>query len=165
MICFGGLRETAAYNIMKFSEEIKSGNLTQECDIAVVDWPEYGRSIGRVSSGSLKSAAAEITEHFSNMYSEVVLVGYSMGTGYAVHAAQQCSVDDMILLAPYADASDLCNSAIKISSVAFTCSVLYNPPCFGGKNAECRFKKQTGLLWSADDAYIGYIVFNGRHSL
>ena len=114
LIYFGGIDETAACSAIRLFDQRKSGLLDISCDIAVVDWPEYGQSSGKGTSDTLKQAAVDIVRYFQVSHEKVIIMGYSMGTGYAVYAANVCNCDDLILISPYSDASDLCNSAINV---------------------------------------------------
>lgn len=105
-------------------------------DIAVVDWPSYGESEGIISDSSMKLSAKGIVTAFQSAGSpseelpagiiypsligtdysceDVVIMGYSLGTGPAIYAAAECGCKDLILLSPYYSTVDLYNSVTPV---------------------------------------------------
>ena len=114
IVFFGGISESAAFSIMRFNKIRENGGDYDDYDIAVVDWPEFGKSEGKASEDSLKKASVVIAEHYKSKYRKMIIMGYSMGTGYATYAASKVPCDQLILIAPYYSSTDLINHVIPV---------------------------------------------------
>ena len=112
IIFFGGISENAALDMERFLGYEEDGYFT-DYDIAIVDWPGYGRSEGRAAEESLKNAACDIVSYFSGR-GRLYIMAYSMGTGPATYAASRCGCDGLVLIAPYESALDLYNAVVNI---------------------------------------------------
>lgn len=112
LIYFYGISDDAASCMLDFLKIKESGAAYSSVDIAVVDWPSYGKSKGLCSDSTMKESACDIVRSFNESY--VVIMGYSLGTGPAVYAASKCGCDDLILLSPYYSSSDLYNNVTPI---------------------------------------------------
>lgn len=87
-------------------------------DIAIFDYPGYGKTDGIPSEETLKAfglasfdAIAQRTDIDKD---RIVVFGYSLGTGVADYVASKRDVDGLILMAPYADGYDLYNNFVDI---------------------------------------------------
>lgn len=136
LIYFYGISDCAASSMEMFVDSIASDETFSGIDIAVIDWPSYGDSPGYLTDSSMKIAAADTVSAFMNTqadtqralkslsgavlcdvsYScrEIIIMGYSLGTGPAVYSAAECGCDDLILLSPYYSSADLYNSVIPV---------------------------------------------------
>lgn len=92
-------------------------NTIRKYNIVIVDYPEYGRSEGKISEESLKSfgllvydmVLARVKENTS-----IIIAGYSLGTGIACYTASNREAVGLILVAPYSDGYDLYNGKLNI---------------------------------------------------
>ena len=118
LIYFYGISDDAASSMLKFCKAKNTEEAYPDVDIAVIDWPGYGRSEGHATDSSLRQAAVDIVNEFfaGNVYhyDDITIMGYSLGTGPATYAAGICGCDDLILLAPYYSAADLYNSVTPV---------------------------------------------------
>ena len=83
-------------------------------DLAVFDYPGYGRAPGRPTEPSLLRMALAAFDRLRDRYDTVCVLGYSIGTGPANYVAANRPVAALALMAPYADGYDLYNSALDI---------------------------------------------------
>lgn len=122
LIYFYGISDDAASCMLDLLDIRASGRAYGGVDLAVVDWPSYGKSKGLCSDISMRESACDVVRFFSghNAASEdyscsrIVIMGYSLGTGPAVYAASECGCDDLILLSPYYSSADLYNTVTPI---------------------------------------------------
>lgn len=122
IIYFYGISDDAASSMLEFLDIRASGSAFNNVDLAVADWPSYGKSKGLFSDDSMRESACEIVHFFSGQNaasedyscSRIVIMGYSLGTGPAVYAASKCGCDDLILISPYYSSTDLYNNVTPI---------------------------------------------------
>ena len=79
-------------------------------DIFMPDYRGFGKSDGKISGQKqLLSDAQKVYDHLKTMYdeSEIVLVGYSLGTGIASYLAAKNDPQQLVLNSPYISFTDL----------------------------------------------------------
>ncbi len=86
------------------------------CHFACVDYPSYGKSEGTISDDQLRKYALEVYDYLINReeVTEILVLGYSIGTGVANYLAAQRDVAGLMLMAPYANGYDLYNGMVNI---------------------------------------------------
>lgn len=116
VLYFCGNGENASTKMCRISEMSPKENPFMNCNFLFVDYPGYGKSSGSTSEASLKQYGLDVYDWTKEQYpdSEVIVMGYSLGTGVANYVAGKRQTDGLILLAPYADGYDLYNSQIGI---------------------------------------------------
>lgn len=98
------------------SENMKSvfGNY----NLMIVDYPGYGLSNGKPSDKSMFLASDYIFKYASKMKevdkNNIVIMGYSIGTGVATYCASKYQTNALILIAPYDNALSLYNDNVNI---------------------------------------------------
>ena len=116
LIYFYGISDNAASCMLGFLDN----STYEDIDIAVIDWPSYGKSKGFCSDNSMRSAACAVVNAFKEgavwgySCSDIIIMGYSLGTGPAVYAAAECGCSDLVLISPYYSAADLYNRVTPI---------------------------------------------------
>lgn len=84
----------------------------------LVDYPGYGLSEGSPSEKTMFDAALKVYDYASNLdnvdKSNIVVLGYSIGTGVATYVSSQKDVAGLILVAPYDEALSLYNDNVNI---------------------------------------------------
>lgn len=87
-------------------------------NVLVADYPGYGFSDGIPSDTSFYEMALDVYEYASNLdyvdTNNIIVIGYSIGTGVATYLASERNVNGLILLAPYDNALSLYNDYIDI---------------------------------------------------
>lgn len=117
VIMFGGNAQNSSNTCMNFYKnnvfEIFTGY-----NFLVVDYPEYGLSTGKVSEKSMFEAANKIYEYAENLEyvdnDNIVVLGFSIGTGVASYISSEKNPNGLVLVAPYDCATSLYNNAINI---------------------------------------------------
>lgn len=149
VLYFGGNGENASRRIMTIEDDLQT--VFEGYNVAIIDYPGYGKSTGSPSEESLKSmglAAYDALVARDDVKS-IVMFGYSIGTGLANYVASERDVAGMILMAPYADGYDLYNSmvnifygplrlmvAFRMESISFAENVAVQPLILASKNDE-----------------------------
>lgn len=117
VLYFCGNGENAATRMLRIMD---NGALItfKGCNIAIFDYPGYGKSDGSPSEGTLKEfglAVFDALAQRSDVAQERIIVfGYSMGTGVADYVASKRDPAGLILMAPYSDGYDLYNGSMNI---------------------------------------------------
>lgn len=126
VLYFGGNMENAATTLNRLSDNQLA--TFAGCHFAQVDYPGYGLSEGRPSDASLKHMALAAYDALSARedVTDIVVLGYSIGTGPANYVAANRDVSGLILMAPYADGVDLFNSVVNMFHGPLKLLVSYN---------------------------------------
>lgn len=115
ILYFGGNGENSARrmrNIQKSSDY----KFLEEYNIAIFDYPSYGKSKGTPSESTFKKYGLKVYDYIKEQYpqSKIVLWAYSIGTGVANYTASKRNVSGMALMAPYANGYDLYNKFVDM---------------------------------------------------
>lgn len=119
----------------------------------MVDYPGYGLSEGKPSEKTMFQTALAAYDYAVNLdtidKNNVVIMGYSIGTGPATYLASQRDVKGLILLAPYDCALSLYNNTLdifhgpvrllaryKFDSKTYAQNVLISPLIIASQNDE-----------------------------
>jgi len=88
------------------------------CNIAIFDYPGYGKTDGIPSEETLKdSGLAEfdaLAQRKDVNRNRIIVFGYSIGTGVADYVSSKRKTAGLILMAPYSDGYDLYNGIVNI---------------------------------------------------
>lgn len=82
----------------------------QGYDFFILDYPGYGKSSGEISSeaqlhASVEAAYSEMLKSYKE--NDIIIIGYSIGSGPATHLAASHQPAQLILQAPYYSITDL----------------------------------------------------------
>lgn len=87
-------------------------------NIMIVDYPGYGLSDGKPSDKTMFDAALKVYDYAQKQEyvdtNNIVLLGYSIGTGVVTYLASERDVNGLILISPYDQALSLYNHAANI---------------------------------------------------
>lgn len=118
IICFyGNGMNASATSLMIFKDKNGIyGDFNENTDFVCVDYPGYGISGGAPDSDSVKEVALKVYDEVASWEttSEIILFGYSIGTGIATYTASERDAAGLILWAPYANAYDIFNNYLNI---------------------------------------------------
>ena len=100
------------------------------CHFAQVDYPSYGLSGGKPSAEAYRTMALDVYDALTARedVTEIIVLGYSIGTGPAHWCAANRPVSGLILLAPYADGFDLFNNIVPVFHGPLEALVCYDMP-------------------------------------
>ena len=113
VLYFYGNYETAATRLVTLCSDYGCSAFVG-CNFAVFDYPAYGKSEGRCTERSILSFAVDVYDEISKRTDNIIVLGYSVGTGPACYLASIRDVRGLILYAPYADTVDLYNNVLDI---------------------------------------------------
>ena len=154
VIYYGGNGENASTRMLTILEKENLQELFSEYNIAIIDYPGYGKSKGTPpSESSLKEMGIAAFEALSEREDvdadNIVLMGYSIGTGVANYVASERNSRGLLLIAPYADGYDLYNQfagvfygpmrllvAFPMESVQFAEQITVQPVLLASKSDE-----------------------------
>lgn len=116
VLYFGGNGENSSTAIKNLVNSEEKRGAYSGCHFAYVDYPSYGKSEGDISAEALRKYALEVYDYLVNRpeVTEVIVIGYSLGTGVANYLASEREVAGLILMAPYADGYDLYNGMVNV---------------------------------------------------
>ncbi len=113
VLYFYGNYETASTRLLQLSENYEASAF-KGCNFAVFDYPGYGKSEGKCTDDTILAFALEVYDELSEITDDIIVTGYSLGTGPACYLAGKREVKALVLYAPYADGTDLYNNVIDI---------------------------------------------------
>jgi pimeloyl-ACP methyl ester carboxylesterase len=90
-------------NAEEVSDMIEQVNDIKNCAFVIINYRGYGESTGKPSQKNLFSDAVSIYDHCQKKfgYSNVTIMGRSLGSGIAIDLASQEDVNGLILVTPY----------------------------------------------------------------
>ena len=117
VIYFGGNAQNSS-NTMAYYFDSWIFDYFEWYNVLMVDYPEYGYSEWDIGEKAMFKAANDIYNRAINQpdidTKNIVIIGYSIGTGVATYCASINKVKWLILIAPYDQALSLYNNAINI---------------------------------------------------
>lgn len=117
VIFYGGNAQNSSNTCTTFLDDERYVNFGSY-NFLCVDYPGYGLSDGEPSDESMFDAALRIYDYACQLDNvdpnNIVVIGYSIGTGSATYVASQRDVSGLILVAPYDRALSLYNSVLDI---------------------------------------------------
>ena len=114
LLYYGGNSDNAA-SVLRRLTSTRRGTF-QGWNVAMIDYPGYGLSEGTPGDAAFRRMALAAYDTFAARedVTQIVVMGYSIGTGPASYAASQRPVDGLILMAPYAEGADLFNTVLDV---------------------------------------------------
>ena len=117
IVMFGGNAQNSSNTCMWF-HEAEIFNRFLGYNFLIIDYPEYGLSTGRVSEKTLFSTGIKTYEYAESLpftdKENIVVMGFSIGTGVATYVSSEKNPNGLILLAPYDEALSLYNNTLNI---------------------------------------------------
>ena len=117
LIYFGGNGEVS-YRHMRSREEQGAWEYFSGYYYLFIDYEGYGLNDGRINYRNMYEQALAVYDYALTIpqvdSSQIVTMGYSLGTGNAVYLAANRPIAGLILAAPYANGYDLYNGVLPI---------------------------------------------------
>jgi len=117
LIFFGGNAQNSSNTCLNFL----NNNIYQyfeNYNFMIIDYPGYGLSDGKPSDKTMFDSALKVYDYANNLdyidKNNIIVLGYSIGTGVATYVASQRNVNGLILIAPYDEALSLYNDNVNI---------------------------------------------------
>lgn len=108
IIYFGGNGEQIEDNIDFYSSNLK------DVDLLFINYRGYGGSSGSPRKSEIEKDVLAIYDKVSNQYSEISIVGRSLGSGVASWVASQRKVDKLVLVTPYESIASVASKRFPI---------------------------------------------------
>ena len=116
VIFFGGNAQNSSNTLYNYYQSGTMKDVFSNYNLMLIDYPGYGMSKGKSSDDSMFIASKYIFEYATKMsevdIDNIVIMGYSIGTGVASYCASENDASGLILVAPYDKALSLYNDAI-----------------------------------------------------
>lgn len=117
LIFFGGNAQNSSNTCLNFLHTDKY-KYFEGYNLMIIDYPGYGLSDGKPSDKTMFDSALKVYDYASQLdcvdEDNIVVLGYSIGTGVATYVASQRNVNGLILVAPYDEALSLYNDTVNI---------------------------------------------------
>lgn len=117
VIYFGGNAQSSE-NFFTVLNDKNGWDNFENCNVIMIDYPGYGLSQGKPSYKNILRMAdatyqyVEGNDFYGNK--EIIVMGFSLGTGVATYVASSYEVNGLILVAPYNNAKGLYNNVCNI---------------------------------------------------
>lgn len=125
IIIFAGRSETSA-EMMSVEGAFSNPSLG---NVIICDYPGYGQSQGIPTERNLKkmmlSAFDQLVQRDDIKDQNIIVWGYSLGTGIANYVCSQRDVDGLILMAPYLNGYELMNHFVDVFYGVFKIGMPY----------------------------------------
>jgi len=117
LIFFGGNAQNSSNTCRSFLNN-NSYRYFEGYNIMIIDYPGYGLSEGTPSDITMFEAALKVYDYACDLNcvdtDNIIVLGFSIGTGVATYVASQRDVNGLILIAPYDEALSLYNDNLNI---------------------------------------------------
>jgi len=156
VIYFGGNAENSS-NYMSYLYSRWIFDYFEWYNVLMVDYPEYGYSEWEIEEEALFKAANDIYNWAISQADvdadNIVIIGYSIGTGIATYCTSQNKIKGLILIAPYDRALSLYNNAINIFHWPLKILAKYNLDSLSYSE---NIDEEVQIITSYDDEVISY---------
>lgn len=161
VIFFGGNAQNSSNTLYNYYQSKTMKDVFGNYNLLLIDYPGYGMSKGKPSDDSMFIASKYIFEYATKMnevnIDNIVIMGYSIGTGVASYCASENDASGLILVAPYDKALSLYNDAIDSFHGSVASLVKYS---FDSSTYAENVTEPTLIFTSKKDEVINY-----KHSL
>ncbi len=115
ILFYGGNTMSAAATLHDMTSWDRENRLA-DCNFIMIDYPGYGRSLGKPSDTSLYAMALASFDQVRARpdVGDLYIMGFSLGSGPAIYAAAQRESAGLILLAPFDNGEHLFNQFLSI---------------------------------------------------
>lgn len=161
VIFFTGNAQNSSNTLYNYYSEGIMKDVFESYNLMIIDYPGYGLSEGEPSDESMFLASDYVFEYAVSMpkvnEDNIVILGYSIGTGVATYCASQNNASALILIAPYDEGTSLYNDYIDSFHGSMTSLVKYK---FDSSKYAEDVIEPTLIITSKSDEVINY-----EHSL
>ncbi len=112
IIYFGGNAEDVSGNIPEFR------NIFPRHNVYLVNYRGYGGSTGSPSEVGLYKDALAVYDEIRSQYTEISVIGRSLGSGVATYLATARDIDRLILVTPFDSIENVARKAMPILPVS-----------------------------------------------
>ncbi len=112
IIYFGGNAEDVSGNIPQFR------NIFPRHNVYLVNYRGYGGSTGSPSEAGLYKDALAVFDEIRSRYTDISVIGRSLGSGVATYLATAREIDRLILVTPFDSIENIAKKAMPILPVS-----------------------------------------------
>lgn len=156
VIFFGGNAQNSSNTCYSFLKN-DIYQYFENYNVMIIDYPGYGLSEGTTSDKTMFNAALKIYDYATTLDSvdedNIVVLGYSIGTGVATYLSSQRDVNGLILISPYDEALSLYNATFDIFHGPLKLLARYK---FNSKDYAQNVTTSPLIITSYDDEVINY---------
>ena len=156
VIYFAGNAQNSS-NTMAYFLDLWIFDYFEWYNVLMVDYPEYGYSEWTIWEDAMFKAANDIYNRAITQpdidAENIVIIGYSIGTGIATYCASIHKVNGLILIAPYDQALSLYNNAINMFHGPLKLLAKYK---FDSLSYSENIDTEVQVITSYDDEVINY---------
>lgn len=156
VIFFGGNAQNSSNTCYSFLKN-DIYQYFENYNVMIIDYPGYGLSEGTTSDKTMFDAALKIYDYATTLDSvdedNIVVLGYSIGTGVATYLSSQRDVNGLILISPYDEALSLYNATFDIFHGPLKLLARYK---FNSKDYAQNVTTSPLIITSYDDEVINY---------
>lgn len=155
VIYYGGNAQSSAV-VMRNYDIDEAWEMFLDYNFLMVDYPGYGESSGKPSNDSILKMAESVYDYVKTeqgLNEQIIIMGFSIGTGPATYVSSVCDVNGLVLVAPYDEARSLYNKYINIFHGPI-CFMVRNK--FESKKYAKNVKVSPLIIASEDDEVIPY---------
>lgn len=117
VLYFGGNAQSSENFFITLNDKNGWDNFA-DCNVIMIDYPGYGLSEGKPEYKTILKMADATYQYVkeNDFYGnkEIIVMGFSLGTGVATYVASSYDVNGLILVAPYNNAKGLYNNVCNI---------------------------------------------------
>lgn len=117
VIFYGGNAQNTSNTCINFSSN-DIFSYFENYNFLTVDYPEYGLSTGKINAENMLNMGLKVYDYAKTIdgidEKNIIICGYSIGTGIASYVASQKDVNGLILISPYDDTLNLYNNVLNI---------------------------------------------------
>lgn len=117
IIFFTGNAQNSSNTMYEFYNSNTMRDIFGKYNLVIVDYPGYGFSKGEPSDKTMFEASDYIIDYVYKMpnvdSNNILIMGYSIGTGVATYCASRHDANALILIAPYDNALSLYNDMVN----------------------------------------------------
>ncbi len=145
VLYFGGNGDSVAYNAFLFAKKFKS------YAIYLVNYPGYGGSSGTPTEEGIYSDALSIFDKLKAKYSDISVIGRSLGSGVATYLASKRDIDKLILVTPFDSIENVAQNRFMIYPMSMLLEDKYDSI---GRVKD--IKAKTLVIISEDDEIVSF---------
>lgn len=117
VLYFGGNGENSSRRMLN-NIESENWSWFEGYNFVMFDYPGYGKSDGNCTEATMKQMAVDVYDAIAVRddvdSKQIVVMGYSIGTGAANYVASMRDVNGLLLMAPYSNGHDIYNNMLNI---------------------------------------------------
>ncbi len=159
IIFFGGNAQISSSTLYFY--EVHDWYDFDEYNFIMIDYPTYGNSTGKLAETQIKDVGLltydYVVSELEYKSEDIILMGFSLGTGVASYVASKREASKLVLLAPYTSMIDVINTRLPIFYGPLKNAVRHQ---YNTINIIDEIDEETLIICSKDDDVINFDISN-----